>query len=179
MQQLIKTLMFFVCLMSGLYANAETPLSKQALYSIFDQVNGFDIETATLGVIHSDNKAVRQLAAMVLRDHSMVIQMARSTAKQENITYKVDNANASAISHQKTLQSLRRLSGKAFDKAYLRHEIEFHTSAIKAVKTVLMPAAKGTELETLLLAVLPGFEHHLQQTKKLAASIGAEGVTPN
>ncbi len=172
MKLLINTISFVVFVISGVNAYANDSPSEEELYSIFDQVNGFDIETASLGVTQSENKAIRKLAAMVLRDHSMVIQMARDTAKQYNIDYKVDNKNASATSHEKVLKELRKLSGEEFDKAYLKHEVEFHSSAISAVKTVLIPAAKGTELEILLKAVLPGFQHHLEHTKTLAADIG-------
>lgn len=172
MKLLINSLTIFF-LMIGANSHADKALSEQELYSIFDQVNGFDIETASLGVTQSDNRAVRALAAMVLRDHSMVIQMTRDSAKQQNITYNVDHTNASAKSHQEKIKELRSLSGEEFDKAYLNHEIKFHSSAIDAVKTILIPAAKGSELEAILKAVLPGFEHHLAESKKLASDIGA------
>ncbi len=172
MKSLINTITFVFLIISWVNAYANDSLSEEELYSIFDQVNGFDIETASLGVTQSENKAIRELAAMVLRDHSMVIQMARDTAKQYNIDYKVDNTNPSATSHKEVLKELGKLSGEEFDKAYLKHEVEFHSSAINAVKTVLIPAAKGTELEILLKAVLPGFQHHLENTRKLAADIG-------
>ncbi len=172
MKSLLNTITFVVFIIGGVNAYANSSLSEEELYSIFDQVNGFDIDTASLGVTRSENMAVRELAAMVLRDHSMVIQMARDTAKQYNIDYKVDSTNASANSHEEVLKKLRKLSGEEFDKAYLKHEVEFHSSAISAVKTVLIPAAEGTELEVLLKTVLPGFQHHLERTKKLAADIG-------
>ncbi len=172
MKSLINAIAFVAFFIGGVSAHAEDSLSEEDVYSIFDQVNGFDIETASLGVTQSENRAIRELAAMVLRDHSMVIQMARDTAKQYNIDYKVDNANPSATSHKEVLKKLRKLSGERFDKAYLRHEAEFHGSAIEAVETVLIPAAKGTELEILLKAVLPGFQNHLEHTKKLAVDIG-------
>ncbi len=173
MKSLVNTMALFVFTIIGVNAYAGNSPGEKELYSIFDQVNGFDIETASLGVVQSENKAIRELAAIVLRDHSMVIQMARDTAKKHSIDYKVDPANVSAATHKKTINKLQGLSGKEFDKAYLRHEVEFHNSAINAVKTVLIPAAQGTELEVLLKAVLPGFEHHLKLTKKLASDIGA------
>lgn len=168
MKRITKNLIFVFLLASGFNSYAGNDLTEKELFSIFDQVNGFDIETATLGVVHGNSKEVRSLAAMVLRDHSMVIQMARDLAKQNDIIYSVDGSNDSATAHQQTIESLSKLSGEAFDKAYLDHEITFHTSAINAVKNVLIPAAKGTELEGLLNAVLPGFEHHLMMTKKVA-----------
>ena len=175
MKLLINTVVIaaFIVLTNGMNAHADDSLSKKELYSIFDQVNGFDIETASLGVVQSDNKDVRALAAMVLRDHSMVIQMARDLAKQHAVIYTVDHSNAPAVAHKKALTRLRGLSGKEFDKAYLKHEVDFHRAAINAVKTVLMPAAKGTEFDALLQTVLPGFEHHLDSTEKLAVEIGA------
>lgn len=143
-----------------------------ALLATFDQVNGFDIETARLGVIRGHSEAVRALAADVLRDHSMVQQMARDFARQAGITYRVEMADDGARSHALALRTLERLSGPAFDAEYLKQEIGFHSGAIQAMKQVLVPGAINPELRALFNAVLPGFEHHLMMTREVAAKLG-------
>ena len=151
-------------------AHAETKLDDKAIFSIFDQVNGFDIETASLGVVEGHSKDVRKLAAMVLRDHSMVIQMGKNLARQKNIIFTVDQT--SQKEHAQKMAGLKKLSGPAFDKAYLAHEAAFHAAAIKAVKEILIPSAKDAKLQGLLKAVLPGFEHHLMETRRIAKKLG-------
>ena len=149
-----------------------TPLDDAQVLATFDQVNGFDIETARLGAVHGHSEAVRGLAADVLRDHSMVLQMARDLASRAGIAYQVATDDDAARSHAGALRELARVSGPAFDAAYLRHEIRFHDGAIAAVKQVLLPAATQPELRRLLTTVLPGLEHHLAMTRDLARELG-------
>src|SRR6185503_14307885 len=79
----------------GPSARAAT-LDDTAIFAIYDQVNGFDIETATLGAVHGQSREVRALAAMVLRDHSMVRQMARDLAQRLGVAYDVPGQDAAA-----------------------------------------------------------------------------------
>lgn len=147
-------------------------LNDKAIFSIYDQVNGFDVETATLGAVKGNTEDVRALAAMVLRDHSGVIQMTRGLASQLNISYQVNSNNDSARQHSSTLNRLKTKKGKAFDRAYLQHEIKFHRSAIDVVNNTLLPAIKNQELKKLVKAVLPGFEHHLAETLSISEKLG-------
>ncbi|MEZ5841313.1 MAG: DUF4142 domain-containing protein [Hyphomicrobiales bacterium] len=153
------------------------PLAARAgdaeLFAVYDQVNGFDIETATLGAVNGSTKEVRALAAMVLRDHSAVRQMTRDLASRLDVKYEVDEKSAGAADHKKAIEMLSAKSGAEFDKAYLEHEIGFHRSAIDAVRNSLLPAIKNGEFKGLVEAVLPGFEHHLAETLRVAGKSDA------
>ena len=153
-------------------AGAAPTLDDAAVLATFDQVNGFDIETARLGAVRGSSEAVRSLAADVLRDHSMVLQMARDLAARVGISYRVPTADDGTRSHAAALTELGRLSGAAFDAAYLRYEIGFHDGAIRAVKEVLLPSATNPELRALLSTVGAGFEHHLAMTRDVARQLG-------
>lgn len=163
--------------LSPVVANASptppaTALDDRTILAIYDQVNGFDIETASLGAEMSPSQDVRGLAVMVLRDHSAVRQMSRDLAQRLGIVYRVPEGNSAATSHGEALARLRAAEGDAFDRAYLAHEIEFHRNAIKAVKETLLPAASNPDLRKLIGDVLPGFEQHLSHTLEVAARHG-------
>lgn len=149
-------------------------LSTEQIFAIYDQVNGFDIETAELGVVRGDSTTVRALAAMVLRDHATVRQMARDIAEDENVSYKIDEKSASAIEHGKTLEKLKKLSGAEFDAAYLRRERQFHDTAINAIEQKLSVEAESEALKAHFKAVLPGFRHHLAETVAAMKKLGVE-----
>jgi putative membrane protein len=154
------------------FVGAPALLDDAAVLATFDQANGFDIETARLGAVRGNSEAVRSLAADVLRDHSMVLQMTRDLAARAGISYRVPTADDGTRSHAAALSELGRLSGVAFDAAYLRHEIGFHTGAIHVVKEVLLPSVTNPELRTLLSTVVPAFEHHLAMTREVARQLG-------
>ena len=84
-----------------------SPQDDAALFAIFDQVNTFDIETATLGAEKGQSRGVRALAAMVLRDHSAVRQMARDLAKTQGVQYDVPTDDEPARAHAKALAELQ------------------------------------------------------------------------
>ena len=153
--------------------SGESPkLTDAQIFAIYDQVNGFDIETAELGAVKGHAQEVRQLAAMVLRDHSAVRQMTRDLAERLDVSYDVPEDDEAARAHAKVLADLRRLSGADFDRAYLAHEAQFHDTAINAVKTLLLPNVRSEAFKAQLNAVLPGFEHHLAETLATAKSLG-------
>ena len=153
--------------------NANTGLSDGAIIAIYNQVNTFDIETAGLGLAKSKNPDVIALAKMVQTDHTGVRQMAADLAVKlgEARTLPVSRADATAA-HAKILKELGSKQGTDFDKAYLKHEIQFHAGAIDAINKVLIPSAKSKELVGLMKKILPGFEHHLAETKRVAKELG-------
>lgn len=67
---------------------------------------------------------------------------------------------------------LQLKSGAEFDKAYLQHEMAFHRSVIDAIKKTLLPAIQNEEFKELVTTTLPGFEHHLAETKAVARKLG-------
>ncbi len=172
LRPLILSMTVFSSAFMGVADADSSKLNDKTIFSIYDQVNGFDVETATLGAVKGNSEDVRALAAMVLRDHSGVIQMTRGLARQLKISYDVDGDNDSAKQHASTLAQLKAKEGKAFDRAYLQHEIKFHRSAIDAVNNTLLPAIENTQLKKLVKAVLPGFEHHLAETMRVSKKLG-------
>ena len=156
-------------------ASAGSALAGDAdLFAAYDQVNSADIEIAELGAVKGESRKVRALAAMVLRDHATVRQMARDIAEDSGVKYTVPTDNDSAVHHQVTRERLEGLDGEAFDRAYLIHEAQFHAAAIEAVRTGLIPSAMSAEFREHLQAVLPGFEHHLDVTLETAKALGYE-----
>lgn len=149
-------------------------LDDAAIFAIYDQVNGFDIETAMLGVVRGQSPEVRALAGMVLRDHSTVLQMTRGLAGNLGISYSVDPSNEAAQNHADNLAGLKAVPDADFDAAYLRYETEFHTTAINAVNDILLPAIQNQDLKGLVEAVLPGFEMHLAETIATAKKLGVQ-----
>lgn len=151
---------------------AAVHLDDRMVFAAFDQVNGFDIQAAKLAVVRGGSEEVRGLAAEVLSDHAMVLQMARSLAARKGVTYRVSTDDAAARQHAATMRDLGRLQGAAFDSAYMRFEVRFHDGAIRAVRNDLLPQVSDPDLRALLTTVLPGFEAHLRMTREVAAGFG-------
>mgnify|MGYP006225644891 CR=1 FL=1 len=142
------------------------------IIAIYNQVNTFDIETAGLALKCSKSEEVLSLATMVQNDHTGVRQMAADLAKELGVPKSLPAGRENATAeHANTLKMLNQKCNDGFDRAYLKYEIDFHTAAIDAVEKVLIPAANDEKLKSLMKKILPGFEHHLSETKRVYGSM--------
>lgn len=154
-------------------AGSSTNLNDGSIIAIYNQVNTFDIETAGLALANAKDRRVIGLAKMVQKDHTAVRQMAADLAIKLGKARSLPASRAQATAnHSKVLSALGSKTGASFDKAYLKHEILFHTAAISAINTLLIPNAKSKELLELMKKILPGFKHHLTETKRVFSELG-------
>ncbi len=153
-------------------ASAGGNLDDATIFAIFDQANAADIWTGRLGLKHGHSQEVRALARMVATDHEAVQQMGRDLAKKLGVVPVPPGNDTSAENQAKTVALLQSKSGEEFDKAYLQHEIKFHQSVIDAIRGTLLPAIENDEFRALVNKVLPGFEHHLAETRSAATKLG-------
>ena len=107
-------------------AKAQT-LSDGEIVAIYDQVNGFDIETALLGAARAKSPSVRALAAAVARDHIGVRNAASALARKAGIAPMLPSERfAAASDHDALMEDLLARSGADFDRAYISNELAFH-----------------------------------------------------
>jgi len=165
------------------HANAETMpaaeggtgLNDGQVLAIYSQTNTFDIETGQLGDAQGASGDVRALGHMVATDHTAVRELATKLGAKLGLEASLPaGREEAAADHARVMAELRALAGPDFDRAYLREEIKFHTDAIQAVKTVLIPTTKSAELKKLMTDILPGFQHHLDETVRISKKLGYE-----
>lgn len=148
-------------------------LDDPTIVAIFDAANTWDIQLGHLALKKSSNKDVRSFADMMVRDHTAARQLGRDLAHKLNVTPTPPGPDFPlAKDHVATLAKLNSLSGAAFDKAYIGHEVWYHQAVIDAVTNTLLPATKNAELKDLEIKVAPNFQAHLVAAKDLQAKLG-------
>jgi putative membrane protein len=147
-------------------------LDDPTIVAIFDAANTADIETGQLATERGASAEVRQFGAMLVRDHKAVRQQGRDLAKKLGVTPTPPADDKSAVAHAKAMTSLRALKGRAFDHAFLQHEVAFHKGVIDAVTTTLLPATKNEELKDLVVKVAPAFQAHMAAADNLDKKLG-------
>ena len=123
-------------------ARAQAKLDDPTIVAIFDAANTWDMETSGLGAKKGTTKEVRELAKMLVHDHETVRQQGRDLAKKLGVTPTPPKDFGMAKDHAAAMKKLEGLSGKAFDKAYLEHEVAYHKAVIDAMNTTLLPGAQ-------------------------------------
>ena len=142
-------------------------LDDPTIIAIFDAANTWDIETGALAVKKGTTKEVRDFGAMLERDHTAVRQQGRDLAKKLGVHPTPPKDFAMAKDHGAAMKSLHAKTGKAFDRAFLEHEVAYHKAVIDAVTTTLLPALKNEEARALVTKVAPAFQAHMAAAQNL------------
>jgi putative membrane protein len=131
-----------------------------------------DIKTAQVALQKATNKDVRAFAEDMVRDHKAVNDQALALVKKLNVTPQ-DNPTSQALVKQadEKRAALSKLSGMAFDKAYVGNEVAYHKTVNDALRKTLIPSANNAELKTLLQTGLKIFEGHQQHAEMLDKSL--------
>lgn len=147
-------------------------LDDATIVAIFDAANTADIETGGLGAKKGSTQKVRDFGAMLVKAHTGARQQGRDLAKKLGVTPTPPKNDPSAAQHVAAMKQLRALSGKAFDRAFLQHEIDYHKAVISAVQNTLLPAIQNAELKALVVRLAPVFQQHEQAAEQLLAGMG-------
>jgi len=155
-------------------SQAVAPLDDPTIVAIFDAANTWDIDLGNLALKKSTNKDVRTFADMMVRDHTAARKLGRDLAAKLHVTPTPPGKDFALYKdHVATLAKLNGLTGAAFDKAYIDHEVWYHQAVIDAVTNTLLPATKNAELKDLEVKVAPNFQAHLAAAKDLQKKLGA------
>ena len=142
-------------------------LDDPTIIAIFDAANTWDMQTGAIAAQKGTTKEVREFGAMLVRDHRTVRQQGRDLVKKLDVHPTPPKDFAMANDHAAALKVLRGANGKAFDRAFLEHEVAFHKAVIDAVSTTLLPALQNQEARALVTKVAPAFKAHQDAAQNL------------
>lgn len=150
---------------------ADQPSDPQIAHIAYT-AGDIDVKAGQLALEKSQNKAVRAFASDMVRDHKAVNDKALALVKKLNVTPE-DNSTSKALSDQAAQKhdELSKLSGAAFDKAYVENEVAFHKTVDGALETTLIPSSSNSELKGLLQTGLKIFQGHLAHAEHLASTL--------
>jgi putative membrane protein len=131
-----------------------------------------DIEAAKQALGKASNKDVKAFAENMVRDHEAVNKQALDLVKKLNVTPE-DNDTSKALTKAAADKrtEFAKLSGAAFDKAYVANEVAYHKAVDSALETQLIPSSSNAELKSLLQTGLKIFQGHEQHAEHVAAEL--------
>ena len=150
-------------------------INDAQIASIVVTANQVDIDAGKLAEARSTNPAVKKFAQLMVTDHTGVNKSAVDLVTKLKVT-PADNPTSRSLKAggERNLSSLESLTGTAFDKAYVDHEVAYHQQVIDAIDKTLIPSARNAELKALLVKVRPAFVAHLEHAKHVQASLVAK-----
>lgn len=148
-------------------ADAAPALDDATIVAIFDAANTYDIETGELAAKKGTTRDVREYGEMLARDHKHVRTLGRDLAKSLGVTPTPPRDFALAKSHSQAMKTLKTAAGSQFDRAFLQHEVDFHSAVIDAITTTLLPAIQNAQVKDLVTTVAPAFVAHRDKARSM------------
>ena len=153
------------------YAQGAAPNDAQIAHIVVT-ANQVDIDAGKLAESKGHSSDVKAFGKQMVTDHSGVNAQATALVKKLHVTPQDNPTSESLIKGgEENLKKLHGLSGAAFDKAYIEHEVAYHEQVLNAIDTTLVPNAKNEELKALIVKVRPAFVAHLEHAKKVQSSL--------
>lgn len=172
---LMSTVVLLTLGAGATWAQGAGPTDPQ-IAAIVVTANQVDIDAGKLALSKSHSKDVKEFAQRMITDHTGVNKSATELVTKLHVT---PEPNPTSQSLQKggddNLAALKKLSGHAFDKAYIDHEVAYHEAVLQAVDKTLIPSAQNAELKALLVKVRPAFVAHLDHAKHLQEELSKAG----
>ena len=153
-------------------AFAQSPNDAQ-IASIVVTANQVDIDAGKLAEAKGSNADIKAFGKQMVTDHSGVNKQAVALVTKLKVTPE-DNPTSQSLQKggDDNLKNLKTLSGAAFDRAYIEHEVVYHQAVLDALDKTLIPSAQNAELKNLLVTVRPAFVAHLEHAKSVQAKVG-------
>jgi putative membrane protein len=126
-----------------------------------------EVAMAKLAQEKAASDEVKAYAAKLEKDHTQANTDLKQIASQKNVTL----PDAPSKMHQAKHDRLAKLSGAAFDKAYVAAMVEDHEKNVREFSRVSTSAADA-EVKAFAAKTLPVLKDHLQQVQELSKTIG-------
>ncbi len=154
-------------------ASANTSQKTEALTdaniaAIVVGANKIDISAGKIALQRSGNSEVKKFAQRMITDHNAVLNSAVELVTRLGVT-PVNNDLVATLAEQSRQheKKLHTLSGSAFDKSYIDHEVAYHEAVIGVIENQLIPSAKNKALKGTLISVVPAFKAHLKHAQMI------------
>ena len=163
---------FAVALAAGASAAEDQKINDAQIAHIAYTAGQIDIAAGKQALAKSQDPMIRMFAEEMVRDHTAVNDQALALVKKLGVTPQ-DNPTSKSLSDSaaQKLKTYEKLSGHAFDVAYIQNEVAYHKAVNGAVADTLIPNARNAELKELLQTGLKLFQEHQAHAEHMAAAV--------
>jgi putative membrane protein len=139
---------------------------------MFLMANDVELSFARIGYANASSDEVKEFARRMLTDHTQMIAGTRTLLATQDLD-PADDMAARDLRDASTLQrdSLRTLSGRAFDSTYVAMELQRHREMLSIIDDVLLPRARNAQLRDLIASMRPIISAHIAHAQQLRATL--------
>jgi len=132
-----------------------------------------EVELGKLATEKASNAQVKQFGQRMVDDHGKANDELKTLAQNKNITLPTDLD----AKHKATRDRLAKLSGEAFDHAFMQEMVTDHRKAVNAFR-IESKSGKDADVKAWAAKTLPTLEEHLKQAQEAHSAVGTSGTAP-
>jgi putative membrane protein len=129
-----------------------------------------EVELGKLATQKAASDSVKQFGQRMVDDHTKAGDELKKIAQDMNITPPAAVAAKDKAEHDR----LSKLSGEAFDRAYMRLMVEDHRKVANEVR-IESRSGKDPDVKAWAAKTLPTIEEHLKQAEEANKAVGTSG----
>lgn len=129
------------------------------------------VELGKLAADKASSPDVKQFGQKMVDDHGKANDQLKGLAQSKNITLPTELSAKDKALHDR----LSKLSGPAFDRAYMRAMVTGHTKDVNEFRTESKSGADA-DVKAWASNTLPTLETHLKMAKDANRAVGTSGV---
>ncbi len=151
-------------------------LSEAQIAAIVKTANAGDVANAKAAEGKTKNNDVKTFARQMVNDHTAANKNVDALAKKLNIKPE-DNPTSNTMKQQVDAKrdSLKKLSGAEFDRAYMEAEVALHQQVLNDLDNTLIPAAQNPDMKRLLQETRSVVANHLKMAQDVVSKLGGGG----
>jgi putative membrane protein len=140
--------------------------------AMFLMENDVELSFAKIAFIKTSSEDVKTFARRMLTDHTQMMSGTRAMVAAADLD-PADDMSARDLRDASTLQrdSLRELTGRAFDSTYVAMELQRHREMLSIIDNVLLPRARNAQLRDLIASMRPIISAHIAHAQQLRATL--------
>jgi putative membrane protein len=145
-------------------AQAAAPPSTQDFVNKAAVAGMFEVQSSELALQKHPDRDTKPFANRMIKDHTALDRQLKSVVSRSKAN--VELPTALDPDHQKMLDDLRGLSGKEFDEAYDKDQLEGHEQAVQLFREYSQNG-DNKEIKRWAAKTLPHLQQHLAMAEKL------------
>ncbi|HTK19960.1 MAG TPA: DUF4142 domain-containing protein [Mucilaginibacter sp.] len=147
--------------------NQETTIDQSGFNFIKAAIDGgrTEVKLSVSAARISQNPRIVRFAKMMITDHTKGIEELKAIRKKELI----NSNDALSTEHKELIDSLSRLSGTDFDKAYIATMVADHEKTVDLFREETQERAPS--VQSFARKTLPTIEMHLDSAKAIASAL--------
>lgn len=150
-------------------------INDAQIAAIVVTANQVDIDAGKVAEANGSTEDVKEFGMQMVAAHSGVNKSAVDLVTRLKVTpQESDTSKALKQGGDHNVAHLKTLTGRAFDRAYIEHEVAYHQQVLEAIDKTLIPGANNAQLKDLLVKVRPAIAAHLEHAKMVQAQLAAE-----